>query len=65
MLDLQQHTAAIPFVPPDDSLLPSGNHSGRVPVPGADGGGAAAPLQRRYNELATLMHVTSACSLRI
>ena len=51
----QQRSAVAPFVPPnhDDALIPgAANHT------------AAAPLQRRYNELATLMHVTGEDAIR-
>jgi hypothetical protein len=59
VLCAQQRTTAVPFMPPDETVVPSGNHTGRMPLP-PDSAAAAAPLQRRYNELATLMHVTSA-----
>ena len=51
----QQRSAVTPFVPPnhDDAL-----------VPGAANHTAAPPLQRRYNELATLMHVTGEDAIR-
>ncbi len=50
----QQRTApVVPFVPPDAG---GGNHTGLAPSDAA--GAAAAPLQRRYNELATLMQVS-------
>ena len=53
----QQRSAVAPFVPPnhDDTVLPA---------PGAGNHTAAAPLQRRYNELATLMHVTGEDAVR-
>jgi hypothetical protein len=46
-------------MPPDETVVPSGNHTGRLPLP-SDSAAATTGLQRRYNELATLMHVTSA-----
>ena len=55
----RERVAVAPFVPKqhDDALIPGGAAAGGNHT-------AAAPLQRRYNELATLMHVTGEDAIR-